>query len=136
MEKQQNIQQNYTTLQLQLPLDLGIKIPNDDELVSYLQLMKGVNLNSYFSNNSSLGRNKKNRVAILHTILFGFMVDVRSTRAIEKRCKTDIRFMYLLDKFNLIDPPSHSLINKVIKSLENDIDTLFTNIINSIKKMI
>ena len=39
------IQQNdYSALQLSLPIDLGIKIDEDDVVVSFLKALEGVNL--------------------------------------------------------------------------------------------
>ncbi len=125
------IQDNFTPFQLVLPLDLGMKIPEDDELRTYCELMKGINLESYFTKQSRLGRNRKNRVAILNVILFGFMTDIRSTRKIEKACKTDIRFMYLLGN---VKPPSHVTINEVINNLGESIELLFLDIFKSINK--
>ena len=39
-----NYETNYNAIQLSLPLDLGIKIDPDDEVVSFLKALKGVNL--------------------------------------------------------------------------------------------
>ena len=45
--KQSNYENNYNAFQLSLPLDLGIKIDPDDEVVSFLKALEGVNLNRY-----------------------------------------------------------------------------------------
>ena len=37
----------YNTIQLSLPLDLGAKIDPDDEVVSFLKALKGVNFKKY-----------------------------------------------------------------------------------------
>lgn len=83
MQITQIIQENYTTYQLFLPLDLGIIIPKNDELRTYCELMKAIKLDKYFKNESTQGRKRKNRAAILNTILFGFMTHIRSTRRIK-----------------------------------------------------
>ena len=41
---QSNYTDNYNAIQLSLPLDLGIKIDPDDEVVSFLKALEGVNL--------------------------------------------------------------------------------------------
>jgi transposase len=125
-------QENYTTKQLILPMDLGIIIPEDSEVHSYLELMKGIRLEKYFDNRKQrIGRNKKNRVQILHAILFGQMVNVRSTREIAKACRNDIRFIYLTGGMN---PPSHTLINEVINELNLSLESLMVEINQEIMK--
>ncbi|MFU8786138.1 MAG: hypothetical protein ACNA7U_02735, partial [Candidatus Izemoplasmataceae bacterium] len=79
MERPLNHTKNYTTNQLVLPLNLGIKIKKDSEVFTYLELTKGLALEKYFDGPKDKGRHRKNRVQILNAILFGFMVDVRST---------------------------------------------------------
>lgn len=125
MESTTNYTKYYTTNQLVLPLEIGIKLEKDSEVYTYLELMKGINLNKYFDSPEIKGRNRKNRVRILNAILFGFMVDVRSTRKIESACKNDIRFMYLLGSMN---PPSHTLINDVMNEIKDKLDYLLLEI--------
>jgi hypothetical protein len=93
MESNTNYTKYYTTNQLVLPLEIGVKLEKDSEVYTYLELTKGIDLNKYFDSPKIKGRNRKNRVQILNAILFGFMIDVRSTRKIESACKNDIRFM-------------------------------------------
>ena len=125
-------QEDYTTKQLILPMDLGIIIQEDSEVHSYLKLMKGINLEKYFDySNQGIGRNRKNRVQILNAILFGQMVNVRSTRAIAEACRNDIRFLYLISGIN---PPSHTLINEVINELNLSLESLMVEINEEIMK--
>ena len=123
--------ENYTTNQLVLPLDLGIKIKKDSEVFTYLELTKGLGLENYFDAPKNKGRHRKNRVQILNAILFGFMVDVRSTRALEKACQNDIRFMYLIEG---IDAPSHQLINEVMKEIGDKLTYLQHALMQEIMK--
>jgi len=131
MTKHPNYAINYTTNLPVLPLDLGIKIKKDSEVYTYLDLMKGIELEHYFEQPSNKGRIRKNRVRILNVILFGFMVDVRSTRALASACQNDIRFMYLLGEMN---PPSHTLINDVMKEVGSKLDSLLLEINQEIIK--
>ncbi len=88
--------------------------------------MKGINLEKYFDNNNQgIGRNKKNRVQILNAILFGQMVNVRSTRELAKSCRNDIRFLYLTSGMN---PPSHTSVNDVINELNLSLESLMIEI--------
>lgn len=53
---------------------------------------------------------------------FGYV----STRMIEKLCKTDIRFMWLLQDN---DPPSHMIIDNFMRnSLSDSIEAIFAEI--------
>lgn len=126
-----NYTENYTTNLPVLPLDLGIKIEKDSVVYTYLELMKGIELEKYFEKPNNKGRIRKNRVRILNIILFGFMVDVRSTRALESACKNDIRFMYLLGEMN---PPSHTTINEVMKEVGDRFTSLLLEINQEIMK--
>ena len=124
-------QENYTTKQLVLPLDLGIKISNDSEVYTYLELMKGIELEKYFGRESNIGRLPKNRVKIMNAILFGYMIGYRSTRKLEEACKNDIRFMYLIEGMN---SPSHTLINNVMNEIKDKLDSLLLEINQEIMK--
>lgn len=131
MESTPKYTENYTTNQLVLPLNLGIKLRKDSEVYTYLELTKGIRMEKYFGAPSGKGRHRKNRVQILNAILFGFMVDVRSTRAIEKACQNDIRFMYLIDG---IEAPSHTLINDVMNEIGEKLDYLFKEVNETIMR--
>ncbi len=131
MESTPKYTENYTTNQLVLPLNLGIKIKKDSEVFTYLELTKGLKLEKYFDAPSDKGRHRKNRVQILNTILFGFMVDIRSTRALEKACQNDIRFMYLIEG---MASPSHQLINEVMKEIGDKLTYLQKALMEEIMK--
>ena len=51
-----NYNDNYNAFQLSLPLDLGLKIDPDDEAVSFLKALEGVNLNIYLKRKECRGR--------------------------------------------------------------------------------
>jgi transposase len=131
MQSTTNYTVNYTTNQLVLPLEIGIKLEKNSEVYTYLELTKGIELKKYFDRPEEKGRNRKNRVQILNAIIFGFMVDVRSTRKIESACKNDIRFMYLLGE---MEPPSHTLINEVMNEIKGKLDYLLLEINQEIMK--
>lgn len=50
---QSNYIDNYNAFQLSLPLDLGIKINSNDEVVSFLKALEGVNLIKYLKRSES-----------------------------------------------------------------------------------
>jgi len=131
MPNTHNYTKNYTTNQLVLPLNLGIILPAKSEVHTYLELMKGIDLRKYFGTRSNKGRIPKNRVKIMNAILFGYMIDFRSTRAIEKACINDIRFMYLIEG---MASPSHTLINNVMNEIREKLDSLLLEINQEIMK--
>ena len=45
---QSNYINDYSALQLSLPIDLGIKIDEDDMVISFLKALEGVNLSKHF----------------------------------------------------------------------------------------
>lgn len=80
------------TIQMKLPLDLGIKINISDPVVTFKEVMEGVNLNKYLIKDSTetRGRDGYDPKVLLKIVLFAFMINVRSTRKIESLCKNDI----------------------------------------------
>ena len=50
---QSNYIDSYNAFQLSLPLDLGIKINSNDEVVSFLKALEGVNLIKYLKRSES-----------------------------------------------------------------------------------
>jgi transposase len=126
-----NYTENYTTNQLVLPLNLGIILPYNSEVHTYLELTKGIELEKYFGSRASKGRLPKNRVKIMNAILFGYMIGYRSTRRLEEACKNDIRFMYLISGMGA---PSHTLINNVMNEIKDKLDSLLLEINQEIMK--
>ena len=53
---QSNYSNNYNAFQLSLPLDLGVKIDENDEVVSFLKAIEGVNLYKYLKRKGCRGR--------------------------------------------------------------------------------
>ena len=113
-------------------MDLGINLPMNSEVRTYADIMKGIDLGKYFEKRQETrGRLPKNRIRILNAILFGYMVDVRSSRALESACRNDIRFMWLIGQ---MEPPSHTLIASVIRALSLDLKTVFKEVLDAIEK--
>lgn len=55
---QSNYSNDYSAFQLSLPLNLELKIDSDDEVVSFLKALEGVNLNKYLKKmNAEVERN-------------------------------------------------------------------------------
>ena len=94
-----NTNGNYNPRQLKLPLEIEKIIDISDPVYSFSEIMDGIDFTSYFAvEESKTGRPRYNPTVMLKIILFSFMENgYLSLRNIEKSCKTDIRYMWLLD---------------------------------------
>ena len=88
----------------------------DDPVLTFDCLIKEVNLEKYLDseNDSNLGRPAYNKIDMLKTILFAFMdTGFASLREIEDRCKSNIRYMFLMN----CETPSYRTFGYFIKNL-------------------
>jgi transposase len=88
------LQIEYKPTQLFLPVNVEHMIDESDPVVSFREVIGGLNLSRYIKT-SRKGRHDYHPEAMLQLILFGFMENIRSLRQLEKACQVDIRFMYL-----------------------------------------
>ena len=90
---------NYTPIQLKLPVDYTKIIEINDPVYTFNEVMNHIDLNRYFAEKECrTGRPRYDSEKLLKVILFAFMEHgYASLREIEKLCKTDIRFMWILD---------------------------------------
>ena len=90
---------NYTTRQLKLPLEIEKLIDIADPVYTFCEVMDHIDLSGYFvEKDYKTGRPRCDEQKLLKVILFAFMEQgYSSLREIEKFCRTDIRYMYLLD---------------------------------------
>jgi len=88
----------YTPYQLKLPLEISTIIDADDPVCSFSEVMDRIDLSKYLAEKGcKTGRPRCDAVKMLKIILFAFMEGGYSTlRELEKRCRTDIRYMWLL----------------------------------------
>lgn len=118
----------YTPYQLKLPVDIERKIEISDEVFTFSEVFDHIDPRKYLAEkDSKMGRPRYDEVILLKVILFAFMeFGYVSTRAIAKLCKTDIRFMWLLQD----NPaPSHMTIDNFMKDcLSNNIEEIFAEI--------
>lgn len=126
-----NEQLEFNTIQIKLPLDIGILINPTDPVVTFKEVMEGVNLSKYLKKTSmeTRGRDGYDPKVLLKIVLFAFMINVRSTRKIESLCRNDIRFMYLSDEAK----PTHMTICNFINTyLLNSIEEISNDIVKYI----
>lgn len=103
-------------------------IETNDPVYSFSKVIRHIDLNRYLrSEERRTGRPRYDEITLLKIVLFAFMENgYVSVRQIEKLCKTDIRFMWLLQD----NPaPSHMTIaNFINHTLTESIEQLFADI--------
>ena len=125
MNKPQN---NYTRYQLTFPIEIEKIIEISDPVYTFCEVIDHIDLNKYLtSEERRTGRPKYDEETLLKIILFAFMENgYESLRKIEKLCKTDIRFMWLLQDNK---PPSHMTIDNFMNNvLKGKIDEILAEI--------
>lgn len=124
---------NYTEFngcyQLVLPLNFEMLIPGDDSVRLLSHILEGLNYDKLYKAYSSTGRNPAVEPKILYKILtYAYMNNTYSSRKIERACKRDINFMWLLAGHKA---PDHSTIARFRKDfLPAAVDDLFYQLVN------
>ena len=82
--------------QVVMPLNLGIRIAKDDFVFKVAEICEELDYTDLYKTYVRMWR-KVNPVTLFEILVFAFMNKLFSSREIEQACKTDIRFMWLLD---------------------------------------
>lgn len=94
------LQKDYTLnpsiYQLKLPLDVEYIIPENDSVRLLSQFVEGINLADLYSTYQRIPENPSPR-KMLKIVLYAYMNGNFSSRSMEKLCKRDINFMFLLE---------------------------------------
>lgn len=116
---------NYNPRQLKLPLEIEKIIDISDPVYSFSEIVDSIDFTSYFAvEESKTGRPRYNPTIMLKIILFSFMENgYLSLRNIEKSCKTDIRYMWLLD--GMAAPSFATFGNFIRDELTDSIEDIF-----------
>ena len=94
--------------QVVLPINLEICIPEGDFVFTVAEICESLDYTELFQTYVRTWR-KINPITLFEVIVFGYMEHLYSGRDIAKVCKTDIRFMWLL---NGEPAPSHATISR------------------------
>ena len=100
MQLTNNTNGNYITRQLKLPLEIEKLIDISDPVYTFCEVVDHIDLTPYFVDDKDYktGRPRCDAHKLLKVILFAFMESgISSLRKLEKLCRNDIRFLYLLD---------------------------------------
>ena len=124
-----NTNGNYTFRQLKLPLEIEKIIDISDPVYTFCDVMDHIDLSGYFADlkGCRTGRPRCDSEKLLKVILFAFMENgFCSLREIEKLCRTDIRYMYLLDEMKA---PSFATFGNFIRNeLTCTIEQIFADV--------
>jgi len=119
---------NYTPKQLKLPLVIEELIDISDPVYTFCDVVEHIDLLKFFAiKESKTGRPRCDSIKLLKVLLFAFMENgIKSLRNLEKLCRTDIRYMYLLDG---LKAPSHATFGNFIRNeLTDTIESIFAEI--------
>lgn len=128
MKTTNTIVKYYTPKQLKLPIEIEKIIDFSDSVYSFCEIIDCIDLADFFVvKGYKTGRPRCSRSKLLKVILFSFMENgYVSLRQIEKSCKTDIRYMWLLDDMKA--PSFVTLGNFIRENLTYSIQNIFTQI--------
>ena len=129
---QKNYTNNCEVYQLVIPIETGILIPEDDSVRLLSQILEELYYTKLNEAYSSQGRNPVVEPKILFKILvYAYMNDIYSSRKIEKACKRDINFMWLLQGRKA---PDHATIARFrSERLVGVVDDLFNQLVEKLK---
>ena len=118
--------------QVVLPINLGICIPEGDFVFKVSEICEELDYTELYATYVRVWR-KVNPITMFEILVFAYMNRKYSSREIEKACKTDIRFMWLLDG----EPaPSDSTITRFMRGhLATAIEGLFYQFVEKLYEM-
>ena len=126
--KHHNTKEYYTTNQIRMQLDFEKIIEISDPVYTFNEVMAHVDLRKYYTEKESvMGRPRYGAEKLMKVILFAFMENgYSSLRNIEKLCKTDVRYIWLLGD----EPaPSHMTVcNFLSQYIGEKIGDLFSDV--------
>ena len=118
--------------QVVLPIDLEICIPKGDFVFKVAEICESLDYSELYATYVRVWR-KVNPITMFEIMVFGYMEHLYSGRDIAKACKTDIRFMWLL---NGEPAPSHATISRFQdERLKEVMEGLFYQFIEKLYEM-
>ena len=111
-----------------MPLEISQMIEISDPVYTFNEVVSSIDLSKYFvEKGSRMGRPRCDAYKMLKIILFAFMEGgYESLRQLQKLCKTDIRYIWILDGMKA---PSFATFGKFIRDeLNGKIEQIFQDI--------
>lgn len=110
------LQKDYTALgqyyQLKLPLELDVLIPANEPVRLLSAFVEDLSLSDLYSTYRRIRKNQASPRQLLKIILYSYMEGIYSSRRMEKACRSNIYFMYLLEG---MPAPDHSTFDRFIR---------------------
>lgn len=120
-------------LQLTLPINTEILVATNDSVRLLDEITDKLNYSKLIDSYSRFGRHREFSPKLLFKIIaYSRMNQIFSSRKIEKACKRDINFMWLLGGHKA---PDHNTINRFQRRLEPFIEELFYELVIHLEKM-
>ena len=121
--------------QIGFPISFENIIPDSDSVRVLYDVMEGLDYTELNRTYSTIGRNPallpKTMFAI---IVYGYMEGIYSSRALEKACKRDINFKWLLQGQQ---PPEHNSIDRFRRErLAGCIENLFNQLVKKLRELV
>jgi transposase len=137
MPKQNIIHKDYTinndSYQLVLPINTEILISVDDSVRLLSQILEGLNYSKLMQAYSQAGRPPVSPRVLFKVIVYAYMNNIYSSRKIEKACRRDINFMWLLGGEKA---PDHNTISRFrSERLADAVDDLFYQFIRALNEL-
>lgn len=129
VNKKNTISKVYSTpYQLRLPIEMSLIIDVNDPVYSFTEVMNHIDLKKYFAEESCrTGRPRCDAVKLLKVILFAFMENgYTSLRELEKLCRTDVRYIWILDGMKA--PSFATFGNFIREELSRSIEAIFNDV--------
>lgn len=119
--------------QIGFPISFENIIPNDDSVRMLYDVMEGLDYTELNRTYSTIGRNPAVLPETMFAIIvYGYMEGIYSSRALEKACKRDINFKWLLQGQQ---PPEHNSIARFrSERLTDCIENLFNQFIKKLRE--
>ena len=115
--------------QVVLPINLEICIPKGDFVFKVAEICESLDYTELHNTHLRAWR-KVNPITMFELIVYGYMKHLYSGRDIAEACKTDVRFMWLL---NGEPAPSHATISRFLdERLSKAIEGLFYQFVNKL----
>jgi transposase len=114
--------------QLKLPIEIGVMIPADDSVRLLSMLMERMDYSKLYRAYERLARTETDPKNLFKVLVYGYMNWQYSSRKIERACRRDINFMYLLDGE---PPPDHNTIARFRSTyLRSVMEDLFAQLVD------
>ena len=115
MKKSISLQPDYTAFkgfyQIKLPIEMDHMIPSDDPVRLLNAFVEEMELSELYGTYQRLRKNQASPRQLLKIMLYAAMNGIFSSRDIEKACKRDINFMYLLEGMPV---PDHATLARFV----------------------